>query len=78
MTQPAAPRPGWYADPEVPGRDRWWTGMSWSEHTAKTDRSNPAYARAMRAGVDSVARAGQVAFYVVLALALVFAISRPS
>lgn len=26
--------PGWYADPTTPGRQRWWTGREWSNHSA--------------------------------------------
>ena len=31
MAQPL-PIAGWYPDPEIPGRDRWWDGTSWSEN----------------------------------------------
>jgi uncharacterized Tic20 family protein len=24
--------PGWYADPQTPGAQRWWDGSRWSEH----------------------------------------------
>lgn len=28
------PPPGWYADPVMPGTQRYWDGSAWSEHVA--------------------------------------------
>lgn len=39
MTQAPA---GWYADPEQPGRLRWWTGAAWSPHVHEAARPAPA------------------------------------
>lgn len=34
MTDPGAPAPGWYPDPDgAPGMVRWWNGASWSDVT---------------------------------------------
>ncbi|MCB0915955.1 MAG: DUF2510 domain-containing protein [Actinobacteria bacterium] len=33
MTDGAAPVPGWYEDPQDPGRLRWWDGGGWTEST---------------------------------------------
>lgn len=63
--QQAAPRPGWYEDPEAPDLLRWWDGVQWSDHDFRPkplgdDRQNR--------------RAGQarVLFFWALAVALPF------
>jgi ABC-type transport system involved in multi-copper enzyme maturation permease subunit len=32
--QPAGPPPGWYPDPQQDGRQRYWDGTRWTEHTS--------------------------------------------
>lgn len=29
----AAPAPGWYDSPAMPGKKQWWDGARWTEHT---------------------------------------------
>jgi hypothetical protein len=45
----SAPSPpaGWYADPQAPGRWRWWDGARWTDHV-----SGPAPAQGALAGAD--------------------------
>jgi hypothetical protein len=33
MAAPALPPPGWYPDPGQAGRQRYWDGNVWTEHT---------------------------------------------
>jgi protease PrsW len=33
-----APRPGWYADPSLPGSWRWWDGHAWTGYTLEVPR----------------------------------------
>jgi hypothetical protein len=39
MTDAPAPEAGWYPDPTGPLGERWWTGVSWSEHTREARKS---------------------------------------
>ncbi|MFE3250000.1 DUF2510 domain-containing protein [Streptomyces sp. NPDC059209] len=39
MTTP----PGWYADPGVPGSERWWDGNGWTAHTRPLGGAVPSY-----------------------------------
>ncbi|MBO1331746.1 DUF2510 domain-containing protein [Streptomyces sp. VRA16 Mangrove soil] len=32
MSSPSAPPPGWYPDPKAPSTERWWDGVSWTDH----------------------------------------------
>ena len=53
------PPPGWYADPQNPARERWWSGASWTEfdhRAAKPGIFGEAYARAFWPGANALAR----------------------
>jgi|GEM_PF-810661 len=34
--------PGWYEDPAIVGRFRWWDGSTWTGHTSETGQGSPA------------------------------------
>ena len=36
--------PGWYADPQVPGQQRYWDGAQWTEHVNAAQQQQAAYA----------------------------------
>ncbi|MFB8354077.1 DUF2510 domain-containing protein [Streptomyces niveus] len=44
MTTP----PGWYADPGVPGSERWWDGSGWTAHTRPLGGAAPYQQAALR------------------------------
>jgi Protein of unknown function (DUF2510) len=33
--------PGWYADPAMPGRVRWWSGTAWTDHVSDPPSPTP-------------------------------------
>ncbi|WP_216851897.1 DUF2510 domain-containing protein [Herbiconiux sp. VKM Ac-2851] len=59
QTEGVLPPPGWYADPQDPARERWWSGASWTEfdhRAAKPGMFGEAYARAFWPGANALAR----------------------
>jgi hypothetical protein len=72
------PKRGWYDDPTTPGRDRWWSGFEWTEHTARTPRPSmfgPGYERFMRARPNRLALIGQWCAGAALVLLLGFIVA---
>lgn len=35
------PNEGWFADPTVPGQERWWDGAEWTDRTRPAPRTAP-------------------------------------
>ncbi|GAA1703890.1 hypothetical protein GCM10009792_25010 [Microcella alkalica] len=35
------PREGWFADPTIPGQERWWDGAEWTSRTRPAARTAP-------------------------------------
>src|SRR4051812_25463005 len=54
MTAPAAPAPGFYADPLDPGGQRWWDGSAWTETVRALDTDPDAYTDPDAVGVGVV------------------------
>jgi hypothetical protein len=38
-TPAPTPPPGWYADPQFPGTERWWSGRSWTANVQPAGRA---------------------------------------
>jgi hypothetical protein len=80
QTKVMLPPPGWYADPENPARERWWSGASWTKfdhRAAKPGLFGEAYARAFWPGANALARRallllriGLVLLFVVMATSI--------
>ncbi|NQX26313.1 DUF2510 domain-containing protein [Microbacteriaceae bacterium VKM Ac-2854] len=49
MTELENADPGWYPDPTSPGRERWWSGTTWSKRSVKTPSGSTLNARFLRA-----------------------------
>ncbi len=52
MTDGSAPVPGWYEDPQDPGRLRWWDGNGWTESTHVLPESAPGQADFATTGTE--------------------------
>lgn len=39
-----AQQPGWYPDPTLPGQQRWWSGLEWTDFTRSPEAAQPAAA----------------------------------
>lgn len=55
------PPAGWYRDPNDAGRERWWDGTSWGEHSRAeqaTQTMTPPHAHSSRGGSISCPRCG--------------------
>ena len=70
MTTPA----GWYPDPEGSGGQRYWTGESWSDHTAPDAQMRAAVPAASKSGPDPKVIIGLAAGVVALIIVGVVAV----
>jgi hypothetical protein len=41
MSDQGSPVAGWYPDPEVPGGERYWDGVAWTEHRRAAPSAGP-------------------------------------
>ena len=67
------PAAGWYADPEVPGRQRYWDGSRWTEQVSEAQAAAPQHAQpaaAMTLTTDASARQWAVFAHLSALLAL--------
>jgi len=51
------PRAGWFADPTIPGQERWWDGAEWTSRTRPAPRTAPIVPEPQPASPEQIARA---------------------
>jgi uncharacterized Tic20 family protein len=63
--------PGWYPDPNAPGRQRWWNGMAWTEHVAAPQAPVQAPAPGLPSAVRQDSRTWAIAAHLSALIGLV-------